>query len=100
MRDIDELEKVQHRSTKLVGEISKLPYEDRLQILQLPLLYARHLLGDLTETFKILKGFNLLISILTYCLGGLPTVVQEDTTSNYTIKNSEQTHIRTFFLIK
>ena len=58
MRDMDELEKVQYRSTKLVGEISKLPYEDRLQILQLPSLYARRLLGDLIETFKILKGFT------------------------------------------
>ena len=58
MRDMDELEKVQHRSTKLVGEISKLPYEDRVQILQLPSLYARRLRGNLIETFKILKGFT------------------------------------------
>ena len=58
MRYKDELEKVQHRSTKLVGELSKLPYEDRLQILQLPSLYVRRLRGDLIKTLKILKGFT------------------------------------------
>ena len=58
MRDMDELEKVQHRSTKLVREISCLPYEERLKILHLPSLYARRLRGDLIETFKILKGFT------------------------------------------
>ena len=40
---LDELEKVQHRSTKVIKEISKLPYEERLKILHLPSLYARRL---------------------------------------------------------
>jgi len=57
-RDMDELEKVQHRSTKLIREISGLPYEERLKLLHLPSLYARRLRGDLIETFKILKGFT------------------------------------------
>ena len=58
MGDMDELEKVQHRSTKLVREISCLPYEERLRILHLPSLCARRLRGDLIETSKILKGFT------------------------------------------
>ena len=61
MGDMDKLEKVQHRSTKqskLVREISCLPYEERLKILHLPSLCARRLRGDLIETFKILKGFT------------------------------------------
>ena len=56
----DELEKVQHRSTKLIKEISKLSYEDRLKTLHLPLLYVRRLQGNLIKTLKILKGFTLL----------------------------------------
>ena len=64
-KDLDELEKVQHRSTKLIKEISKLPYEDRLKTLHLPSLYVRRFRGDLIETYKILKGFtNITVDIL------------------------------------
>ena len=38
--DIDSLEMVQHRATKLVPSIANLPYEQRLKILNLQLLYA------------------------------------------------------------
>ena len=57
-KDMDQLEKVQHRSTKLIKEISKLSYEDRLKTLHLPSLYVHRLWGNLIETFKILKGFT------------------------------------------
>ena len=57
-RDMDEMEKVQHRSTKLIRHISRLSYEERLKHLHLPSLYAHRLRGDLIETFKILKGFT------------------------------------------
>ena len=56
--DIDSLEKVQHRATKLVPSIANLPYEQRLKILNLQSLYARRLRGDLIETYKILNGFT------------------------------------------
>ena len=49
-KDTDELEKVQHRSTKLIKEISGLPYEESLKILHLLSLYTRNLRGDLIET--------------------------------------------------
>ena len=39
--DIDSLEKVQHRATKLVPTIANLPYEQRLKILNLQSLYAQ-----------------------------------------------------------
>ena len=52
------MEKVEGRSTKLVWEISCLPYEERLKILHLPSLCAHCLRGDLIETFKILKDFT------------------------------------------
>ena len=41
--DIDSLEKVQHRATKLVPTIANLPYEQRLKILNLQSLYTRRL---------------------------------------------------------
>ena len=56
--DIDALEKVQHRATKLIPNIANLPYEQRLKILNLQSLYARRLRGDLIETYKILNGFT------------------------------------------
>ena len=54
-RDIETLEKVQRRATKLVPSLTNLPYEDRLRRLNLPTLEERSRRGDLIETFKILK---------------------------------------------
>ena len=52
IKDIELLEQVQHRATKLISEISHLPYHDRLN------LELRRHRGDLIETFKILKGLE------------------------------------------
>ena len=54
-RDIETLEKVQRRATKLVPFLRNLPYEDRLRWLNLPTLGEQRRRGDLIETFKILK---------------------------------------------
>ena len=54
-RDIETLEKVQRRATKLVPSLRNLPYEDRLRRLNLPTLEEQRRRGDLIETFKILK---------------------------------------------
>ena len=56
-KDMDPLERVQIRATKLVRGLAKLSYESRLKSLGLYSLYCRHQLGDLIETFKILKGY-------------------------------------------
>ena len=93
---MDELEKVQHRSTKLIREISGLPYKERLKLLHLPSLYAHRLRGDLIETFKILKG--LLTSIPIYYLRGSPASEQEYTDSSYIKKILELEHIKISFL--
>ena len=55
-KDIEELEKIQHRVTKLVPELRDLPYEERCRRLKLPTLSQRRLRGDLIEVYKILRG--------------------------------------------
>ena len=58
VKDIDSLEKVQRRATKLVTSLAKLTYEQRLRHLRLHSLYCRRQRGDLFETFKILNGLE------------------------------------------
>ena len=57
-KDIEKIEKVQRRATKMISECSKLSYEERLKITGLTTLEDRRNRGDLIEVFKILKGFN------------------------------------------
>ena len=56
-KDIDMLEKIQHRATKLVPHLSNLPYKEQIQTLNLYSLYCRRQRGNLIETFKILKQY-------------------------------------------
>ena len=57
-KDIDKLERVQARATRLINECNKRNYEDRLKIAGLVTLEERRNRGDLIETFKIIKGFS------------------------------------------
>jgi len=54
--DVDKLEWVQKRATKLIPELSNKPYKDRLMALNLPILKYRRYRGDMIELFKIVKG--------------------------------------------
>ena len=54
-RQIDSVENVQRRATKLIPGFDHLEYEERLKKLKLPTLTYRRLRGDLIETFKILS---------------------------------------------
>ena len=54
--DIDKLERVQRRATKMCRDIRDLSYEMRLKKLDLPSLYYRRQRGDMIQTFKILTG--------------------------------------------
>ncbi|CAC5382530.1 unnamed protein product [Mytilus coruscus] len=56
-KDIESVEKVQMRATKLLPA-RHLNYENRLITLKLPTLAHRRRRGDMIQTFKILKGFG------------------------------------------
>ena len=56
VKDIQCLESVQKRATKLVTSIKKLPYTDRLRKLNIYSLERRRLRGDLIEMYKLLTG--------------------------------------------
>ena len=57
-KDINQLEKVQRRATKLIPSLASLPYEARLKKLNLTTLEDRRQRGDMIEAFKILKGID------------------------------------------
>jgi ribonucleases P/MRP protein subunit RPP40 len=57
-KDIDNIERVQHRATKMIKEIKNLSYEERLVKTNLTTLDDRRTRGDLIEVFKMIKGIS------------------------------------------
>ena len=57
-KDIYALEQIQRRATRIIPEISHLPYEDRLKALNLTTLEDRRIRGDLIEVYKLVHGFE------------------------------------------
>lgn len=57
-KDINILEKVQRRATKMVHGMKNLSYDQRLKSLNLFSLERRRIRGDLIEAFKILNQFE------------------------------------------
>lgn len=54
-KDIEAIERVQKRSTKLVYNIRDLSYTQRLKVLKLPSLSYRRFRGDMIEVYKLLN---------------------------------------------
>jgi len=71
--DVERLERVQARATKLIPEIRNLGYERRLLELDLFSLEQRRLRGQLIETFKILRGHSGLDPGRVFSLSTNPT---------------------------
>jgi hypothetical protein len=57
-RDIDNLEKVQRRASKMINECKLLNYNDRLVKTGLVTLEDRRTRGDMIEVFKIINGID------------------------------------------
>ena len=57
-KDVDMLESIQRRSTKLIPGLRDLTYEERLKECGLTTLETRRLRGDQIELFKILSGYE------------------------------------------
>ena len=57
-KDIDTLERIQRRATKIIPELRDLSYEERLPECGLTILETRRLRGDQIEVSKILNGYE------------------------------------------
>ena len=66
-KDIDKLEKVQRRATKLISDCRNLSYKDRLVYTGLTTLEDRRNRGDMIEVFKLVKGLSKIDSSKLLC---------------------------------
>ena len=57
-KDIDMLERVQRRATKIIPKLRNISYEMHLKERGLTTLETRRLKGDQIEVFKILNGYE------------------------------------------
>jgi ribonuclease P/MRP protein subunit RPP40 len=57
-KDIELIEGVQRRATKLIKSLKDETYENRLKKLHLTSMETRRLRGDLIEVFKMFKGMD------------------------------------------
>jgi ribonuclease P/MRP protein subunit RPP40 len=58
-KDVELLEKVQRRATKMIGALKDKSYHERLRVFGLTILETRRIRGDLIEVFFLnFKGFH------------------------------------------
>ena len=56
--DCDNIERIQHKATKLISSIRNLSYEKRLEALNLTTVVERRQRGDLIQPYKILHNID------------------------------------------
>ena len=57
-KDIDKLERIQRRATKMIPELRDLSYESRLLQCGLTTLETKRLIGNQIDIFKIVNGYG------------------------------------------
>ena len=57
-KDIDQIEKIQHRATKLIPGMKHLPYNTRIKLCNLMTLEDRRRRSDLIQTYRIIHGID------------------------------------------
>ena len=62
--DKHQIDRVQHRATRLVPGFDEISYEERFRHLKLPSLQSRRKRGDMIQTYKIVRGFDVIASHL------------------------------------
>ena len=55
-KNVEAIENVQRRATKLIPGYGNKPYMERLRLLKLPSLAYRRIRGDMIETYKYVHG--------------------------------------------
>ena len=55
--DVEKVEKVQMRATRMIRLLRNCSYEDRLRYFNLPTLRYRHLRGDMIQVYNIISVF-------------------------------------------
>jgi len=61
--DIEIIEKVPKRATKLIISLKHLSYSERLKQLQLPTLKYRRLRGDMIQVFKMVHKYDVCAAV-------------------------------------
>ena len=72
-KQINMIENVQIRATKLVDGLQNLDYSERLKILDLPTLVYRRARGDMIEVFKHIHSYDALTITPKFCLNTRPS---------------------------
>ena len=57
-KDVEAIERVRRRFTRVLPGLGGMPYEDRLRELSLFFLERRRMRGDLIEVYKMLRGID------------------------------------------
>ena len=64
-KDIELIEGVQRRATKVVKDVEHLHYNDRLEHLGLMCLHTRRIKSDLIDTYEIINGIGPIHNVKT-----------------------------------